>query len=38
MSIVNKEYITHELNPFLKEILGILLVKKPDEPMSFLMK
>jgi cAMP-dependent protein kinase regulator len=37
MSDPSMEYVTNYLNPFLKEIVASLLLKKPDEPTKFLL-
>ena len=37
MSGPSKDYINKKLNPFLKEVVGVLLVKKPDKPLPYLM-
>lgn len=37
MSGVNKDYIETNLNPFLKEVVATLLVKKPEDPLPYLL-
>lgn len=37
MSAQNKDYANTVLNPFLKDIVATLLVKRPEEPLPFLM-
>ena len=38
MSELDKDYVSTKLNPFLKEIVTALLLKKPDEPLKFLKR
>lgn len=38
MSGQQKEYITKTLNPFLKEIISAVLVKKPEDPVPFMIE